>query len=254
MSLTDSSMQFRSLVIALWACIAVATLAPEKKVEVKAQTKATATAPASGAQDATSTKLERMETALSMLAKQPHAPEGIAALLSEIREARDKVRAAKSTESRQAIMQQVSKEVAAFQQKMVLKKQELQEADKKDEVEKAKALAPIASQLQARLAKVESKEKEVLKQQKEREETEAKANAEAKGKKVDKETAKTNKILKYLEKKNSRKVHKKIAQWDQEKKVLTAAIKASKEGKAENVLSSLKKLTHIDKGSQDFLH
>merc|ERR1719240_194607 len=186
-----------------------------------------------------------MEKALGVLAKQAHAPDGLASLLDNIHKARLASESAKTTESRAAIMKKINTDVAAFQKKMVLKQQELQQ--------EAKALAPVASHLQERLTRIEAKEKEAMKHHKEREEHEAKMKPGKLSTVVDKEAAKTNKILKYLEKKNNRQFHKKVAQWNEEKKVLIDAIKASKEGKSESVVSSIKKLTHIEKGDQDFL-
>lgn len=201
-----------------------------------------------------SQKLERIENSLGKVAKSPLAPEGIQKVLNDVHQADDRVKKAQSEDVKKAIFQNVSKEIAAFQEQLMQKKKQLLEVDKAERANRSKSLAGIVSKLQAREAQIEASEHKADEAHKKRQENLKGTFATMKKNALTDEEKHTDKLLKYLTKKQERKFHKKKIQWKEEKQTLQQAIRAAKAGDADKTLAGMKQFTHIEKGDQDFLH
>lgn len=204
-----------------------------------------------------SQKLERIEDSLGKVAKSPLAPAGIKTVLHDVQLADDQVKKAQSEGAAKAIFQNISAEIAAFQEQLAQKKKQLLEADKADRANVSKSFGSIAKKLQSREAQIEANEHKAQEAHKKRQElsaAHAKTVAKMKHSKLTKEDQHTDKLLKYLDKKQERKFHKKMAQWKEEKQALHDAIEGAQAGNTKKLLTGMKQLTHIEKGDQDFLH
>jgi CCR4-NOT transcriptional regulation complex NOT5 subunit len=199
-------------------------------------------------------KLERIENSLGKLAKSPIAPDGIQKLLKDVHQADDRVQKAPSEDVKKAVFQNISVEIAAFQEQLIQKKTQLLEADKADRANRTKSLSSVVSKLQAREAHIEAMEKKEKEAHKHRQESLKETVATMKKNALTDEEKHTDKLIKYLTKKQERKFHKKVAQWKEEKQALHEAIDAAKVGNADKVISGIKQLTNIEKGDQNFLH
>jgi hypothetical protein len=196
-----------------------------------------------------SEKLEHMEKSLGAIAKSKLAPPGIDVLLNDIHHAHDQVNKEQHEENRRAIFQNISKEIAAFQGQLVQRKKQLVEADNKDKAERIKSFGDVAEKLKARETQIEASEHKAQAAHKTHQQKLAKMKS---GSKTTEDH--TQKLLKYLGKKQERKFHKNMAKWKQEKMALHEAIDAAQSGNSSNLLSGMKKLTNIEKGDQNFLH
>lgn len=196
-----------------------------------------------------SQKLERIENSLGAVAKSPLAPAGIKMLLHDVHQANDDIKRAKSEKAGDVIFQNISKEIAAFQNELVERKKQLLEADKSDKANRAEGLKSVENKLQAREAQIETAERNAQAAHQKRKEEVAKLKGSSES-----TNDHTEKLLKYIRKKQDRKFHKSMAKMNEEKKTLHEAIDAAKAGNSEKVLSGMHQLIHIEKGDQDFLH
>jgi len=198
-----------------------------------------------------SQKLERIENSLGAVAKSPLAPAGISTLLNHVHHADDEIKGLKNEKARYAIFQNISKEIAAFQNELVSKKKQLIKAEEVDKANKAKNFQSVVEKLKARETQIETAEQNAQMAHQKRKEEVAKMKP---GSEITHESDHTQKILKYLRKKTDRKFHKNMAKWKEEKKELHEAIDAAKNENSDQMISGMNHLIHVEKGDQDFLH
>merc|ERR1719335_390274 len=168
-------------------------------------------------------------------------------------------------------MKKVSQEIDTYKKKLMVKKDELEAAEKGDALDRAqgalglnitvpklkshqesietitktilkrsnltedraKSLAPIVRQLQGRLDHIDYKEKDAEMTQQELEKREKKVESSPLHSIGDKEAKRSQKLMKYLKKKTKRAFLKRQAQWKNEKKALNDAIDAIYAGKVD---------------------
>jgi len=236
-------------------------------------------------------KLERIEVSLKAVISKPHAPEGMKELLEEVQHAEAEVKTAKTEEVKTAVMKNISFQIQNFKKKLVLRKAQLEAAKNSDPItdamgvnvtvpklpsnieslenisnlimkkanltkEKAKSLAPIVQQLEARLDHLEYKEKDAELTQAEFAKREKKVNSNAMTSHVgDREATKAKLLMKYLKRKTQRAYKKKVSEWKAEKKALHDAIDAIMIGKVDKLQAAMARLNQVHApNQQDFLH
>jgi len=122
--------------------------------------------------------------------------------------------------------------------------------------DKAKSLAPIVQQLEARLDHLEYKEKNAEMTQAEFAKREKKVTNKAMETKVgDREAKKAKMLMKYLKRKTQRAYKKKVSEWKAEKKALHDAINAIYVGKVDKLQAAMARLNEVHSpNQQEFLH
>merc|ERR1719191_858318 len=212
-------------------------------------------------------------------------------LLDEVQQTEAEVKAAKSEAQKNALMNNISFQIQGYKKKLVLRKAQLERLKSSDPItdamgvnvtvpklpshmesldnitllimkkgnltrEKAKSLAPIVQQLEARLDHLEYKEKDAELTQAAFAEREKKVNSKAMvGKVGDREANKAKLLMKYLKRKTQRAYKKKVTEWKAEKKALHDAIDAIKIGKVDKLQAAMARLNDVHApNKQDFLH
>lgn len=265
---------------------------PAKGVPLLSNKTATAKATTTGSEAMMDVaKLEKIEVNLKAVVSKPHAPEGMKELLNEVQHAETEVKIAKTEEAKAAVMKNISFQIQTFKKKLVLRKAQLEAAKNSDPVtdamninvtvpklpshiealenitlmimkkgnltkEKAKSLAPIVQQLEARLDHLEYQEKNAEMTQAEFARREKKVTGKAMTSQVgDREAKKAKRLMNYLKKKTQRAYKKKVAEWKAEKKALNDAIGAIKIGKVDKLQAAMARLNEVHApNKQDFLH
>jgi hypothetical protein len=273
--------------------VAVAEKEPAKSVPLLSNKTASVKAPAKNpeANKMDLGKLEKIEVSLKSVVSKPHAPEGMQELLNEVQHAEAEVKTAKTEDAKMAVMKNISSQIQTFKKKLVLKKAQLEASEKSDPIadamglnvtvpklpsnleslenitqlimkkanlskEKAKSLAPIVQQLEARLDHLEYQEKNAEMTQAEFAAREKKVTSKAMQSQVGhKEATKAKMLMKYLKRKTQRQYKKKVTEWKAEKKALHDAINSIKIGKVDQLQAAMKRLNEVHAPSQqDFLH
>lgn len=268
--------------------VVVATLLSTKN-GTKSNKTINSNAPANGTMDLK--KLEKIEVNLQAVVSMDHAPEGMKELLAEVKDAEVQVKKAKTEEAKTVVMKNISFQIQTFKKKMVLRKAELEADAKADPIadamglnvtvpkmpsnmesldnitqlimkrgnltkDKAKSLAPIVQQLEARLDHLEYKEKNAEMTQAEFAKREKKVTNKAMETKVgDREAKKAKMLMKYLKRKTQRAYKKKVSEWKAEKKALHDAINAIYVGKVDKLQAAMTRLNEVHSpNQQEFLH